>query len=147
MQSVLKDWIPVVAVLSGALTAMASGVLTWLLSQLGQYFIFRRERQKAVFRTLSLMLEIRYRILAMPEAIRQLSDALPIPPADQVILLSWAENFFLLDDGFAKEFETCIATVAEHDPILAFRLEEANPADYRFPSNFAPEPCCRPCPG
>lgn len=64
----------------------------------------------------------------LPEAVRMLSEKLNIPAAGQVILIAVLENFFLVNDGFAAEFEASIASLAEYDPVLAARMRGKNQA-------------------
>jgi hypothetical protein len=74
------------------------------------------------------MLQIRDRIRMLPEAVRTLSDKLNIPAAGQVVLIAVFENFFLVEDGLAAEFEESIGTLAEYDPVLAARMRSKNQA-------------------
>jgi len=120
----ITAWLPII----GALIGVAATIVGWALTQLGQCFGFRRERKKAIARGIYGMLQIRDRIRILPEAVRMLSEKLHIPAANQVVLVAVMENFFLVEDGFAEEFEESMATLAEYDPVLAARTRGRNQA-------------------
>ena len=114
----MSAWLPIV----GAMIGLVGTALGWSLNQLSQWFGSRRERKKAMARTIYGMLQIRERIRMLPQAVRTLSEKLNIPAADQVILIAVFENVFLAEDGSVAEFEESIAVLAEHDPVLASRM-------------------------
>ena len=92
----MKDYLPLIGVLVGT-------VLGWLLSQIGQWFVARREEKKAIARVLSELLELRLRLLAIPKVLDILSQHFPIPPDAQTgIRLIFSRLFPFLD---TKAFE------------------------------------------
>ena len=118
----MSAWLPIV----GALIGLVATALGWSLNQLGQWFVFRHERKKAMARVIYGMLQIRDRIRMLPETVRILGEKLNIPAADQIVLVAVFENFFLAEDGFATEFEASIAVLAQYDPVLAARMRGKN---------------------
>lgn len=110
-----KDLLPVIGVLVGA-------VLGWLLSQLGQWFVVRREEKKAIARVLSDLLEIRLRLLAIPRITELLSQHFPIPPEGQTAIKIAFERLFPADVDMGKRYGEAVSLVAACSPILGFRL-------------------------
>jgi len=110
-----KEWLPAVSALVGT-------GLGWSLNQLGQLFLYRREHRKAVSKALLGLLEVREQLKRIPEALQVLGQKLQIPSADQVVLAVVLDGFFPTDDGWVKKFEESLLVLAEHDPVLAYRL-------------------------
>jgi hypothetical protein len=119
----MTAWLPII----GALIGFAGTVVGWLLNQFGQWFGFRRERKKAMARTIYGMLQIRNRIRILPDAVQMLCERLQIPAAHQVLLVAVIDSF-LVEDGFATEFEESMTVLAEYDPVLAARMRGRNQA-------------------
>src|ERR1039457_5816363 len=118
----MTAWLPRV----GALIGLVATALGWLLDQLGQWFGFRRERKKAISRAVYGLLQIRNRVRMVPDAVRILTEKFNIPSTDQVVLVAVFETFLLADLDFTAEFDRSIAVLAEHDPVLAARMQERN---------------------
>jgi hypothetical protein len=111
----LKDWLPLIGVAVGA-------VLGWLLSQLGQWFVARREEKKAIARALSELLEIRLRLLAIPKIVELLSRHFPVPPEAQTAIKIAFVRLFPADVDLGKRYGEAVSLVAACNPILGFRL-------------------------
>ncbi len=111
----LKDWLPLIGVAVGA-------VLGWLLSQLGQWFVARREEKKAIARALSELLEIRLRLLAIPKIVELLSRHFPVPPEAQTAIKIAFVRLFPADVDLGKRYGEAVSLVAAGNPILGFRL-------------------------
>jgi hypothetical protein len=120
----MAAWLPIITALIGVVAT----VIGWLLGQLGQLFALRRDRRKAMARAVYGMLQVREQIRRVPEAIRLLSEKLQIPAAQQVVLVAVLENFLVVEDSFAREFEESMAVLAESDPVLAARMRGRNQA-------------------
>jgi hypothetical protein len=110
----LKDWLPFISVVVV--------VLGWLLSQLGQWFIARREERKAIARALSELLEIRHRLLAIPKIAELLSQHFPIPLEGQTAIKFAIARLFPVDVDLGKRYGEAVGLVAACNPILGFRL-------------------------
>jgi hypothetical protein len=119
----LKDLLPMIGVVVGAL-------LGWFFSQLGQWFVVRREERKAVARVLSDLLEIRHRLLAIPKTVEVLSERFSLPLGDEMamkmkVVLS---RIFPADEELAKRYQESVSLVAESNPILGFQLRSKDVA-------------------
>jgi hypothetical protein len=110
----LKDWLPFLSVVVV--------VLGWLLSQLGQWFLARREEKKAVARALSELLDIRLRLLTIPKVVELLSQHFPIPPEGQTAIKIAFVRLFPADVDLGKRYGEAVSLVAACNPILGFRL-------------------------
>jgi hypothetical protein len=117
----LKDWLPLIGVVVGV-------VLGWLLSQLGQWFVARRDEKKAIARVLSEMLEIRLRLLAIPRIAELLSQHFPIPPESQTAIKIVIARLFPADVDIGKRYGEAVGLVAACNPILGFRLRSQDVA-------------------
>ena len=61
-------------------------IIGWTLIQWTQAMALRRDRRKALGRTLSDLLEIRHLVLALPSAIKALSAVIAIPPEAELYI-------------------------------------------------------------
>jgi hypothetical protein len=120
----MTAWLPVI----GALIGVAGTAFGVLLTQFGQWFVFRREQRQTMARAIYVMLQIRGKIRMVPEAVRILGKTITIPATTQVVLIAAFDNFFPADEGFVAEFEKSIASLAEYDPVLAARMRSKNQA-------------------
>lgn len=110
----VREWLPIATLVIGAL-------LGWILNQLGQWFVSRRERRRAVARVLSDLLEIRHRLLAVPRTLEEISKHVQLPPQAHFVLAAVLGN--LLPAGkLAERYNESVNLVASDDPILGFRL-------------------------
>lgn len=105
------DWLPLLGVVIG-----------WLLNQSGQWFSTRREEKRAVARALSALLEIRHRMLAIPQAAEYLIKNFPVPPEAHAPIKVVLAQFFPPDANLTKRYGEAIDLVAASNPILGFRL-------------------------
>jgi hypothetical protein len=111
----LRDWLPLVGVVAGT-------VLGWVLSQIGQWFLARREEKKAVARALSELLEIRFRLLVIPRVAELLSQHYPITADGQTAIKIAFTRLFPADADIGKRYAEAVSLVAACNPILGFKL-------------------------
>ena len=111
----LKDLLPLVGVIVGAL-------LTLLTGQLGQWLASRRDEKKAIARALSDLLEIRLRLLAVPKIPELLAKHFPIPPEAHTAMKIVFTRLIPPDVDIGKRYGEAVTLVAACDPILGFRL-------------------------
>lgn len=111
----MKDYLPLIGVLVGT-------VLGWLLSQIGQWFVARREEKKAIARVLSELLELRLRLLAIPKVLEILSQHFPIPPDAQTGIRLIFSRLFPFDAEMGQRYGEAVSLVAASNPLLGYRL-------------------------
>jgi hypothetical protein len=111
----LKDLLPLVGVIVGAL-------LTLLTGQLGQWLASRRDEKRAIARALSDLLEIRIRLLAVPKIPELLAKHFPIPPEAHTAMKIVFTRLIPPDADIGKRYGDAVTLVAACDPILGFRL-------------------------
>lgn len=111
----VKDLLPLVGVIVGAL-------LTLLTGQLGQWLASRRDEKKAIARALSDLLEIRLRLLAVPKIPELLAKHFPIPPEAHTAMKIVFTRLIPPDADIGKRYGEAVTLVAACDPILGFRL-------------------------
>lgn len=107
----MKDLLPLLGVVVG-----------WILSQLGQWLLGRREERKAVARALADLLQIRHSLLVLSKAIESLSSQFSIPPEFQTTLKVLLTRLLPEDGDIAKRYSESVSLVAACNPILGFRL-------------------------
>ena len=115
MEDALKDLLPLIGVLVGT-------ILGWLLGQVGQWFVTRREEKRAIARVLSELLEIRLRLLAIPKVLDVLSQHFPIPPEAQTGIKLVFSRLFPLDKDMGQRYSEAVSLVAASNPLLGYRL-------------------------
>lgn len=106
-----KYWLPLIGVAVG-----------WVLNQLGQWFVFRREERKAIGKALADLLDIRHRLIGMTKAVDALSHRFGIPAEAKPFMRTVFEQFFPPDADLGKRYNESVALVAAVDPVLGFRL-------------------------
>jgi len=111
----VKEYLPLIGVLIGT-------ILGWLLSQVGQWFVARREEKKAIARVLSELLELRLRLLAIPRVLELLSQHFPIPPEAQTGIRLVFSQVFRFDAEMGHRYSEAVSLVAASNPLLGYRL-------------------------
>ncbi len=111
----LTDWLPVVGVIAGT-------VLGWVLGQLGQWFVARREERKAIARVLSELLEIRLRVLSIPKIAELISEHFAVPPESQTAIKIAITRLLPADVDLGKRYGEAVNLVSASNPILGYRL-------------------------
>lgn len=132
------------------LSAVAGGLVTWLLNQLSGIITNRLERRKPLGRALADLLELRHQSFALRRAIRFLFSSSRLPPqlsGQQELIRKLVERETmqlraLLADGakLAERYNSAVDLVAEVDPMLAFQLRAKDklPQLLEFLSGLAP---------
>lgn len=110
----LKDWIPFAGIIGV--------VVGWGLNQLSQWIVVRREERAAIGRAVADLLEIRFRLLAIPRAVEHLAKCLSMPPEMQALVQVVLSQWFPPDSGLRERYATSIDLIAGINPILGFRL-------------------------
>jgi len=106
-----KYWLPLIGVAVG-----------WILNQLGQWFVFRREERKAIGKALADLLDIRHRLLGMAKAVDALSQKFGIPAEAKPMIRTVFEQFFPADTDLGKRYNDSVGLVSASNPVLGFRL-------------------------
>lgn len=106
-----KYWLPLIGVAVG-----------WILNQLGQWFVFRREERKAIGKALADLLDIRHRLLGMAKAVDALSHRFGIPVEAKPMIRTVFEQFFPPDADLGKRYNESVGLVSASNPVLGFRL-------------------------
>lgn len=101
------------------LIAVAVG---WLLSELSSLVRLRREDRRAAGPVLADLLEIRHRLLAVDEYVKEVGKQIPIPSQDKLQLQQWMQTLFPEPPRFIEKYEEAVLTLARVAPIRAFRL-------------------------
>lgn len=96
--------------------------LGWGLNQCGQWLVFRRDERRAIGRALADLLEVRHRLLAIPEALGAMTSKLGMPSDVRTPLKVIFGALFPPDEGLTKRYEESVNLVAGTNPILAYRL-------------------------
>ena len=109
---------------------VVGALLGWFFSQLGQWFVVRREERKAVARVLSDLLEIRHRLLAIPKTVETMAEKLSLPPGDAVAMTMKVvlSRFLPPHEELAKRYQESVSLVAASNPILGFQLRSKDVA-------------------
>jgi hypothetical protein len=107
----MKDFLPLIGVALG-----------WILSQLGQWFLGRREEKKAIARALADLLQIRHSLLVFSKAVESLLSHLSVPPEFQTGIKVVLMRLLPADGDLAKRYAESVSLVAACNPILGFRL-------------------------
>jgi len=98
-------------------------IIGWTLNQWSQLMTLRRDRRKALGRTLSDLLEIRHFVLAVPSAIKVFSAVVSIPPEAELYMKTLFTGWLIpTGDSLAKRYEESVSVMAETSPVLSFRL-------------------------
>lgn len=98
-------------------------VVGWGLTQFGQVITNRRERRKALGRTLTDLLEIRHLALAVPASIKIFSGIVAIPPEAELFLKNVFSNWLLpAGEGLSKRYDEAVTAMSEVSPVLSYRL-------------------------
>jgi len=98
------------------------GHSSWLLSQIGQWFVARREEKKAIARVLSELLELWLRLLAIPKVLELLSQHFPIPADAQTGVRLIFSRLFPFDAEMGRRYGEAVSLVATSNPLLGYRL-------------------------
>jgi hypothetical protein len=122
-----------------SMAAVAGG---WVLSELSHYLVERRERRKAISRSLSDLLQIRHEFLLVDTVIREITKGLRVSPQEDLqlrimfntllpkLLPSWAASLKTLDERYNES----VTLVSSLDPILGFQLRSKELARGMFPA-------------
>lgn len=113
MQFDWKDALPLAGVTVG-----------WLLNQITQSFVGRRDRKRALGRVLEGLLDVRHRLRSIPVAVSELAKRLPIGPQDQLTMSVVLGG--LIPQETLKSFDEAVTAVAAEDPVLGYRLRSQN---------------------
>ncbi len=98
-------------------------IIGWTLNQWTQVITLRRDRRKALGRTLSDLLEIRHLVLAVPTAIKAFAAVVSIPPEAELYMKTFFSGWLIpAGDSLAKRYEESVSVMAETNPVLSFRL-------------------------
>jgi hypothetical protein len=98
-------------------------VVGWGLNQWSQLVSLKRDRRKALGRTLSDLLEIRHLVLALPRAMKLLSSIVPLPPEAELHVKTFFSDWLIpTGDNLAKRYDESVSVMAETNPVLSFRL-------------------------
>jgi hypothetical protein len=98
-------------------------IIGWSLNQWSQTITLRRDRRKALGRTLSDLLEIRHLVLAVPNAIKAFSAVVAIPPEAELFMKTFFSGWLIpAGDSLAKRYDESVTVMAETNPVLSFRL-------------------------
>jgi hypothetical protein len=117
----VKDWLPLVGVVVGA-------VLGWVLTQLTQWMLVRRDEKKAIARALSDLLEIRHSLLAVSKAVEFLSSHLSMPRELQTPMKVVLTQLLPAESDLPKRYAESVTLVAASNPLLGFRLRSQDAA-------------------
>src|SRR5258708_1272979 len=98
-------------------------LIGWSLNQWSQLITLRRDRRKALGRTLSDLLEIRHLVLAVPRAIKAFSSVVSIPPEAELCMKAFFSDWLIpTGDSLAKRYDESVGVMAETSPVLSFLL-------------------------
>jgi hypothetical protein len=98
-------------------------IIGWTLNQWTQLMTLRRDRRKALGRTLSDLLEIRHFVMAVPSAIKVFSAVVSIPPEAELYMKTLFTSWLIpTGDNLAKRYDESVSVMAETNPVLSFRL-------------------------
>jgi hypothetical protein len=84
--------------------------------------VFRRDERKAIGRALADLLELRHRLLAIPNAVEAMRSKLNLPADAQEPLRVVLGALLPPDEGLAKRYEESVNLVASTNFVLGFRL-------------------------
>jgi hypothetical protein len=110
-----RDLLPLIGVLVGT-------VLGWVLNQLTQWVLLRRDEKKAIARTISDLLEVRHRLLTFPRITELLSRDFGLPQESHTVVKVVLAQLFPPDPDLSKRYSEAVNLVAAANPILGFRL-------------------------
>ena len=110
-----KDLLPLVTLVLGA-------VLGWVLNQLSQWLLVRRDEKKALARAVADLLEIRHRLLALPKVTEFLSQHFGLPQEGHTLIKVVMSQLMPPDADLSKRYAESVTLVSATNPILGFRL-------------------------
>jgi hypothetical protein len=104
------------------LKSIISVALGWLLGQLSQYSLERRDRRKAISRALSDLLEIRHQFLGIEIAVGEIERIAELPPEVQAQLHTLVHNLIPNGQRISERYDESVSLIASIDPLLGFEL-------------------------
>jgi hypothetical protein len=104
------------------LKSIISIALGWLLSQLSQYSLERRDRRKAISRALSDLLEIRHQFLSIETAVGEIERLAKLTPEAKAQFYTLVNNALPNWQYMGQRYDESVSLIASIDPLLAFEL-------------------------
>ncbi len=96
-------------------------VIGWGLKEISEMIRTRREDRKVIGKALADLLEIRHRVVAIPHAMKEITNRLGFPPEFQAVIGVFLSKIAPIE-AISKRYDDSVNLIAAADPLLAFRL-------------------------